>query len=186
MTDTDVATYMPEILDVAHRFYRDPNTADDAAQLTVIALMSVWDSHDPARGTRKSWVRRIAHNCCYRHTRRRPAHRTLVTDPLTHDPDPEEDLTALAERHLKTRLTPRQERIIDLIFRWGCTCGEAAIILGLARMTVNKAMSDLGIRTQDVNARPARGPYKKRRGHADAVADHPHATCNLQPSVSEV
>ena len=186
MTDTDVATYMPEILDVARRFYRDPNTADDAAQRTVMTLMSVWHTHDPARGTRKAWVRRIAHNCCHRHTRRRPPHRTLVSDPLSYDPEPDEDLTALAERHLNTRLTPRQKTIIDLIFRWGCTCTDAAIILGLHRMTVNKDMTNLGIRTQDVHARPKIGPYKKRRGHADAVADHQDSTCSLQPPVPEV
>lgn len=163
MTDDEIETYMPVIQAVARKYYYDHNTADDATQRTLMTLLTIWHKHNPALGPRIAWVKAIAYNSCVRHHRRVPVHRTCAAEPLTYDREPPEDLAKLAQTSLNVKLTRRQKKIIEMIFRYEYTCTEIAAITGKSRQVINNDMLKLGIRVQDINPR-RKGFHHERQG----------------------
>lgn len=113
----------------------DPWTAEDTTAQIFTQAFSALGRFDPAAGSFRSWLFRIAHNVTVDHARRRRPHGPIaaVAELLDPRPTPEEALIADEDerrlRHALGRLSADQRAVVELRLA-GLTGAEVAATLG--------------------------------------------------------
>jgi len=148
-----VRRYSPRVFHVAHRFFRERSTAEEAAQETFLKAFAQLKSFE-GRGSMEGWLTRIATNTCLnmlRASKRRPE---LLTADLSEDEtewlerkvsessserhrDAEQNIIAadLAERLLET-LSAEDRLTLTMLDGEGASVNEVASITGWSESKV--------------------------------------------------
>jgi RNA polymerase sigma-70 factor (ECF subfamily) len=148
----------PTVVGIARRVVRDPDQAEEVAQEVLLEVWRLAPTHDPSKGSCRTWVSTIAHRRAVDRVRseqsernRRSVQAVKVGAP---DPDPtshavaEEDERAEVAAALE-QLTDIQRRTIDLAYYGGYTYAQVAEILELPLGTVKTRIRDGMIRLRD-------------------------------------
>jgi RNA polymerase sigma-70 factor, ECF subfamily len=148
----------PTVLGITRRVLRDPDQAEEVAQEVLLEVWRLAPSHDPSKGSCRTWISTIAHRRAVDRVRSEQAERNRrtqqgarigavdpdpTTRPLADDAERGEVLAALDE------LTDLQRQTIELAYYGGYTYAEVAGILGLPLGTVKTRIRDGMIRLRD-------------------------------------
>lgn len=148
----------PTVVGIARRVVRDPDQADEVAQEVLLEVWRLAPTHDPARGSCRTWVATIAHRRAVDRVRSEQAERDRRARDGSRtgapDPDPTaRPATEAAERDQVVaaldQLTEVQRRTIELAYYGGYTYAQVADILELPLGTVKTRIRDGMIRLRD-------------------------------------
>jgi RNA polymerase sigma-70 factor (ECF subfamily) len=148
----------PTVVGITRRVLRDPDQADEVAQEVLLEVWRLAPTHDPAKGSCRTWIATIAHRRAVDRVRSEQSER----DRRIHqgvrvgavDPDPTSRPAAEAAERAEVlaaldQLTDVQRQTIDLAYYGGYTYAEVASILGLPLGTVKTRIRDGMIRLRD-------------------------------------
>ena len=143
--------FSPAAYGLALRVLRDEQLAQDALQE---AFTQVWleaGRYDPAMGSGRAWILRLAHRRAVDRVRREEADRRRglawgVPQP-ERDPDIVAEIVELRADHRRVRaalagLTPVQREALDLAYRQGLTQSQIAEHLGIPLGTAKTRLRD--------------------------------------------
>jgi RNA polymerase sigma-70 factor, ECF subfamily len=148
----------PTVLGITQRVLRDPDQAEEVAQEVLLEVWRLAPTHDPSKGSCRTWVSTIAHRRAVDRVRSEQAERNRRTHQGARigaaDPDPTTlPLADAAERGevlaALDELTDLQRQTIELAYYGGYTYAEVAGILGLPLGTVKTRIRDGMIRLRD-------------------------------------
>jgi RNA polymerase sigma-70 factor (ECF subfamily) len=142
------AVYGQRLYAYALRLTRDPATAEDVLQESLVA---VWQGAARFRGQGRviAWLLGIVHHKSLNALRRKPAllsgdEETLEAEP-DHEPSPDERVLSLEQRRLVRagldRLSLEHRTVLELIFYQGLSLNEASQVLGCPLGTVKSRLN---------------------------------------------
>lgn len=141
----------PAAYGLALRVLRDEHLAQDALQEAFTAVWQEADRFDPALGSGRGWVLRLAHRRAVDRVRREEADRRRSvawgTGQLEPDHDSVAEVVELRADHRRVRaalagLTPLQREALELAYRRGMTQSQVAEHLGIPLGTAKTRLRD--------------------------------------------
>jgi RNA polymerase sigma-70 factor, ECF subfamily len=148
----------PTVVGITRRVLRDPDQAEEVAQEVLLEVWRLAPTHDPAKGSCRTWIATIAHRRAVDRVRSEQAERNRRVHQGVRigavDPDPTARPAADAAERAEVlaaldQLTDAQRQTIDLAYYGGYTYAEVAGILGLPLGTVKTRIRDGMIRLRD-------------------------------------
>jgi RNA polymerase sigma-70 factor (ECF subfamily) len=143
--------YSPAAYGLALRVLRDEQLAQDALQETFAQVWFDAGRFDPAMGSGRGWILRLAHRRAVDRVRREEADRrrglAWGTGQLEPDHDAVAEVVELRSDHRRVRaaltaLTPLQREALDLAYRRGMTQSQIAEHLGIPLGTAKTRLRD--------------------------------------------
>ncbi|OGX82149.1 RNA polymerase sigma factor [Hymenobacter coccineus] len=126
--------YRRALLALIGRLVRNPESAEDVLQESLLRIWLSLATYDPARGRLYTWAGRICTNAAVDHLRSRAANLARRTQPLAAlaeaGIEPVAPITFRPEHiglaALLGQLRPAHRRTLELVYFEGCTYAEAA------------------------------------------------------------
>ena len=156
------------VLSYVNGLLKDRYLAEDVVQETMLRAWQHRDQFDPAKGSVRGWLMRVAHNIAMDKVRMRRSRPTEVAEDSAPEAGITEDhaeaaLTALQVQHALARLSPAHRGVLEQIYLNGCTAREAAVRLGIPEGTVfSRAYYALRILRRELG--PAADAAERRAG----------------------
>lgn len=155
---TEIVQLIPALRAFARTFYRDPDTADDLVQETLVRALSAINQFRPGTSM-KSWLFTIMRNAFYTkvrvETREAPGATDCVSLQVASNATQEWSVRGGEIARAIQRLPQQQREVLVLIGVLGVSYEEAAAICGCAMGTIKSRLSRARLRLLEEMGEPS-------------------------------